>query len=135
MHHRPATRTVAVATSLLIAAGVLAADLDALKETTPIERAKAQTAMMKAKLGLTDAEVAKVAPLNLKYAEKMEPIIKGSAGPLVKMREARGVEEQKEGELKTLLSAEQFQKFLAAKDEMREELVDRIQKQRAGGGK
>jgi hypothetical protein len=124
-----------IAVSFLLAASTLAADLDALKDTTPVERAKAQTAMMKAKLGLTDAEAAKLAPLNLKYAVKMEPIIKSSKGPLMKMRAARGVEQQKEAELKTLLSADQFRKFQAAKEEMLDKLAERIREQRAHGGK
>jgi hypothetical protein len=45
----------------LLASQAPAADLDALKDTTPAERAKAQTAMMKTKLGLSDAEVARSA--------------------------------------------------------------------------
>jgi hypothetical protein len=56
--------------------------------------------MMKAKLGLTDEQAPKIGAINLKYAEQMEPMIKGTEGPLMKMRAARNLEEQKEGELK-----------------------------------
>jgi len=101
------------------------------KDTTPAERAKAQNAMMRSRLGLTDEQASRVAALNQKYAEKMEPVIKGSSGPLVKMREVKEIEQQKEAELKQVLSPEQFEKFLAAKDQMREELEQRIRKQRA----
>lgn len=127
-------RSFAIALCLLTAATVLASELDQLKDTTPAERAKAQTAMMKTKLGLTDEQAAKVGAINLKYAEKMDPIIKGSEGPLMKMHDARAVETQKEDELKALLSPDQFQKFQAAKDEMRERLSDQIQQHRAQGG-
>jgi hypothetical protein len=133
---RTALRTVArvaVIAAFLSAAPGRAADLDELKDTTPAERAKAQTAMMKMKLGLTDAEAAKVAPINLKYAEKMEPIIKGSKLPIMKMRDAREVEGQKEAELKTLLTADQFTKFEAGKEEMMEKLADHIRADRAKG--
>jgi hypothetical protein len=123
-------RSLLVAACLLIAGTVLAGELDELKDTTPAERAKAQTTMMKAKLGLTDEQVEKVGALNLKYAEKMDPIIKGTEGPFMKARDARNVEQEKEDELKTLLSPDQFQKFQAAKDEMREKLMDQIQKQK-----
>jgi hypothetical protein len=123
-------RSLWIAACLLIAGTVLAGELDELKNTTPAERAKAQTAMMKTKLGLADEQVEKVAALNLKYAEKMDPIIKGTEGPFMKARDARNVEQEKEDELKTLLSPDQFQKFQAAKDEMREKLMEQIQKQK-----
>jgi Spy/CpxP family protein refolding chaperone len=122
---------VALVAAALCAASASAADLDALKDTTPAERAKAQTGMMKGKLGLTDAEVAKVGPINLKYAEKMEPIIKGDKLPLMKMRDMREVEGQKEAELKGILTADQFTKFEAGKEEMMEKLADQIRADRA----
>jgi hypothetical protein len=121
----------ALVAAVLSAAPGWAADLDELKDTTPAERAKAQTAMMKMKLGLTDAEAAKVAPINLKYATKMEPIIKGRKLPIMKMEDAREVEQQKEAELKTVLTADQFTKFEAGKEEMMEKLADHIRADRA----
>ena len=117
----------------LLASPAAAADLDALKDTTPAERAKAQTAMMKTKLGLSEAEAAKVGPINLKYAERMEPIIKGSEGPLIRMKSMRGVEAAKEAELKGVLTADQFTKFEASKEEMMEKLADQIRADRAKG--
>ena len=123
----------AVLVVALLASRASAADLDALKDTTPAERAKAQTAMMKAKIGLTDAEAAKVGPINLKYAERMEPIIKGSEGPLKRMEAVRAVEQAKEAELKGVLTADQFTKFEANKQEMMEKLADHIHADRAKG--
>jgi len=123
----------AVLVVALLASQASAADLDALKDTTPAERAKAQTAMMKAKLGLTEAEAAKVGPINLKYAERMEPIIKGSEGPLKRMEAVHAVEQAKEAELKGVLTADQFTKFEANKQEMMEKLADHIHADRAKG--
>ena len=117
----------------VLATPAVAADLDALKDTTPAERAKAQTAMMKMKLGLSDAEAAKVGTINLKYAERMEPVIKGTEGPLVRMESMRGVEKAKEAELKGVLTADQFTKFEASKEEMMEKLADQIRADRAKG--
>ena len=112
---------------LLIASAITAsAQLDKLKNTTPQERAKAQTIFMKSKLDLTEAQLPKVEALNLKYAEKLDPVIKGSAGPLVKMGEFRQANEDKEAELKGILSPDQFQKYLAAKQEMREKVVNEM---------
>ena len=133
MHLPARTRPLLVAVGVLIATGSFAQGLDALKNSTPKERAEAQTAMMKTKLGLTDDQVSKVRALNLKYAEQMQPIINGTEGPLMKMRDARNVEDQKEAELKGLLSPDQFQKFQAMKEEMREKLMDQIQQQRNTG--
>src|SRR5262245_42244591 len=109
-------RTVAgllVFISVLLVRSAVGANLDELKNTTPEQRATVQTTMMQTKLGLKEAEVPKVAAINRKYAEKMEPIINGSEGPLMKMRDAKAIEQQKEAELKKVLSPDQFQKFLA----------------------
>src|SRR5262249_7702414 len=122
-------RNLVTAVCMLVGVAAFAGELDALKDTTPAQRATAQTAMMKEKLGLTDEQVSKIGALNLKYAQQMDPIIKGTEGPLMKARDIRNVEEQKEAELKGLLSPDQLQKFQAMKDEMREHLMDQIHKQ------
>ena len=127
--------SVIVLTVALGATGAWAADLDALKDTSPKERAAAQTMMMKSKLELTDAQTPKIAAINQKYAERMEPVIKGSQGPLARMRAAKEIESQKEAELKSVLTPDQFQKFLAGKEEMRQKMLDRVMEQRAHGTK
>jgi hypothetical protein len=108
--------------------------MDKLMNTTPDQRATAQTAMMKEKFDLTADQLPQVAAINLKYAQKMEPIIKGSSGTLMKMSQMRGVNEEKEAELKGVLSPEQFQKYLASKDEMREQFEEKIEEKSEGGG-
>ena len=100
--------------------------LDALKDTTPAERAKVQTELMKTRLGLTDAQTSTVAAINEKYAERMEPVIKGAENPFLKVREVRDIEQAKEGELKGVLSGEQFQKFLDSKAEIRQQFDERF---------
>jgi len=108
--------------------------MDKLMNTTPDERASAQTAMMKVKLDLTADQLLKIAAINQKYAQKMEPIIKGSSGMFMKMNQMRGVNEEKEAELKQVLSPEQFQKYLASKAEMREEFEEKLEEKRESGG-
>ena len=120
---------------LLLATRVGAEGLDDLKNTTPAERAAAQTAMMKEKLGLSDEQAPKIKAINEKYAEQMDPILKGSDGMFSKMRAMREVEGQKETELKGVLSDDQFQQFQAMKSEMKEKLMQRIDAQRAQKGK
>ena len=70
--------------------------------------------------------------LNLKYATKMEPVIKSSEGPLVRMRQMREINTEKETELKGILSPQQWQKYEAARAEMREKLEERMEQ---GGGR
>jgi hypothetical protein len=108
-------------------------DMDKLENSTPGERAKAQTMMMKSKLSLTPEQTPKVEAINQKYAERMDPVIKGSAGPLVRMREMQEINTQKEAELKQVLSPEQFEKYLASRAEMREQLEERAEEKKGGG--
>lgn len=107
------------------------AQLDELKNTTPGERASLQTELMKSKLALTAEQTQAVADLNLKYANRMEPIIKGSSNSLSKMFQMRKINNGKETELKRILSPEQWEKFDASRDEMRQQFEAQIGK-RAG---
>jgi len=118
---------LAVAVSLLIVVAAGAQnEMEKLKSSTPEERARLQTEMMKTKLGLTPDQTPKVAAINQKYAQRMEPIIKGQEGPLMRLRQMREVGQAKEAELKGVLSPEQFQKYLAEMQEMREKFEDKL---------
>ena len=107
------------------------AQLEELKNTTPGERASLQTELMKSKLALTAEQTQAVADLNLKYANRMEPIIKGSSNSLSKMFQMRKINNEKETELKRILSSQQWEKFDASRDEMRQQFEAQIGK-RAG---
>lgn len=104
------------------------AQLDELKNTTPGERASLQTELMKSKLALTAEQTQAVADLNLKYANRMEPIIKGSSNSLSKMFQMRKINNEKETELKRILSPQQWEKFDASRDEMRQQFEAQIEK-------
>lgn len=95
-------------------------DFDQLKATTPNQRAAAQTEYMKSHLALTDAQVPKIAAINQKYAEQMEPVIKSAGGGLGNMLKAKAIQENKEAELQQILTPDQFERFASSKDEMRE---------------
>ena len=107
------------------------AQLDELKNTTPGERASRQTELMKSMLALTPEQTQTVADLNLKYANRMEPTIKSSSNSLTKMFEMRKINNEKETELKRILSSQQWETFGASRDEIRQQFEERIQK-RAG---
>jgi len=117
---------VAALSLLIVVAAGAQNEMEKLKSSTPEERARLQTEMMKTKLGLTTDQTPKVAAINQKYAQRMEPIIKGQEGPLMRLRQMREVGQAKEAELKGVLSPEQFQKYLAEKQEMREKFEDKL---------
>jgi len=104
------------------------AQLDELKNTTPAKRASLQTELMKSKLALTPEQTQAVADLNLKYANRMEPIIEGSSNSLSKMFQMRKINNEKETELKRILSSQQWETFDASRDEMRQDFEERIEK-------
>ena len=119
---------LSVVIALLVSAPTVFAQMDKLKQSTPQERARIQTDMMKAKLGLSPDQLTKVAAINEKYAQQMQPIIQSSEGPFMRMRQMREVSTAKEAELKGVLSADQFQKYLAEKEEMKEKFEERLLK-------
>ena len=122
------------ALALLLAIPTLAAAQipAAVANSTPAERAAIQTDLMKEKLALTPEQAPKVQAINLDTAQKMEPVIKSAEGPVVKMRQARTIENHKEAALQTVLSPDQFMKFLAMRDEMKQKLEERLAKKAAG---
>lgn len=87
-------------------------------KATPEERAKRQTEMMKENLSLTAAQEPKVSAINLKYANKMEDVRK-ITDTAVMRKTAQNLNKQKEGELKAILTADQFKSYLKQVEEMK----------------
>jgi len=102
--------------------------------STPQERAKVLTLVMKEKLALTPEQLPKVEAINLDAAQKMEPVLKGSQGPLVKMRTTKQVEQGKEAALQNVLTPQQFQQFLAGRDEMKQKAEQKLMEKRKSTG-
>jgi len=123
-----------VGSCLLVAANVAVAQLADLARSTPEQRASAQTAFMKAKLALSASQLEKVSALNLEYAKRFDPILKGDAGRFSKLRQIRNLEAEKERELEKLITPDQFATFNASKDEMRKAVTAQIQREVKAGG-
>lgn len=134
MHRR--IRSILVAAAVVVCSATAArADLmSLLQKTTPQERAGIQTAFLVKKLGLSPEESEKVGAINLKYAEKTEPVIKGDDGMFAKARQMKAIQAEKDAELKTALSPEQYQAYDAAKDELKEKFEEAVAKKVAGQG-
>ncbi|HYB43214.1 MAG TPA: hypothetical protein VEL75_15650 [Candidatus Methylomirabilis sp.] len=113
---------------------ISSAQMGKVRGTTAEQRAAAQTELMESRLGLSAEQTRKVAAINDRYAQLMEPVIRSTDDPLVKRRRAREIIEAKEAELRPILSAEQFQKYLALKQEIRQRFEERAAEEKAKAG-
>jgi hypothetical protein len=129
----------AVALLLVLAAGAAGAQQvpPQVASSTPDERAKLQTMIMKEKLGLTPDQLPKVEGINLQAATKMDPILKGAdtEGPLMKMRTVKEIETEKNAAMQGVLTPPQYQAYLAGQEEMKQKLEQKLMEKRAGGAK
>lgn len=89
---------------------------------TASERAQFQTERMTSSLKLDSVQVEKVGRINLKYAQKMDPIIKGNGSKISKFRAFKSINDEKQAELKKVLTKEQFAEFQRQQEEMKERL-------------
>jgi len=120
------------AAALLLGAAGSAQERPTLANSTPEQRAKLQTEFMTSKLDLGTEQATKVQGINLKYAEKMEPVLKGSESQMLKVRAAAEISRNKDTELKQVLSDEQYKKYLGSKDELRARTEQRLEDRATG---
>lgn len=134
------SRRLALALSTLLLLGSEAApaqgqgQLDQLAKTTPEQRAKVQTLVMKEKLSLSDSQLPAIEKINLDTATAMQPVLESTDGPLIKMRKARAVEEQRDAALQQTLQPAQYQQWLAEKEAIRQKAEEKVMEKKAGGG-
>jgi len=121
---------LAVALALGVAAS--AQERPTLANSTPEQRAKVQTEFMTSKLELAPDQATKVQGINLKYAQKLEPVLKGTESQMLKVRAAADISRQKDTEFKQVLSDEQYKKYLASKEEMRAHAEQRLEDRAPG---
>lgn len=113
--------TIALVFSLMLAATQLFAQNE-VKEMPAEKRAKLQTERMISSLKLDAEQTEKVGQINLKYAQKMDPVIQGSGNKMSRFKAFRKINDQKEQELKSVLSSEQFEQFQKQQQEMKDKL-------------
>ena len=131
MRTRLMTLLGALSLCLLLSVAASAQQMAELKKSTPEQRAQLLTDMMRARLKLTDGQVSQVHDINLKYAKKMQPVLEGSERPFREVWELKEFNRDKEAELKKILTPEQFQQYLAAKDEIRQKMEQHIWERKA----
>jgi hypothetical protein len=95
------------------------------------ERVKAQTDQMKKDFDLTDAQYDSVWVINLKYAKKAEEFIKNNQTVRAENRELlKKGKEEKENELKSILSESQYRKYEEQLKTHRSKVVKQIREHR-----
>lgn len=130
-------RTVALALVALVLGSTAASaqgQIEAIAKTSPEQRAKVQTGLMKEKLALTAEQLPKVEAINLATAQKMQPVLESTDGPMIRMRKARANEAERDTALEQVLTPQQYQQWLAAKDEIKQKAEQKLLEKRKSGG-
>lgn len=89
------------------------------------ERAATQTQRMTTSLKLDSVQAGKVAQINLRYAQRMDPVMQGNGSRVSKLKAVRAMQKEKETELKQILSREQFEQFKEQQQAVRDEIKER----------
>lgn len=87
----------------------------------PAAMAKRQSDRMKTELSLTDEQYAKVVAVNEKAAEKMKTLRENGTSRESMREERTKMDKEKDDEFVKILSKEQWDKWVALKEKLREE--------------
>lgn len=111
--------------ALLFSATAFSQDIaQTLKNRTPEEKAQGLTNIMKSKLNLDSVQTTKVQAINLKYALKMDPVMKGDGGKLAKFRQIREIQRSKDADLKAVFTADQYKQYQQIEEEMKDKVKE-----------
>ena len=90
------------------------------------DRSASLTDWMTTNLKLTDEQVPKVQDINVKYANMVDALRNSSQGKKQKMATLKNYDASKDKELKEVLTGDQFQTYLAKKDEMKKKFKGKM---------
>ena len=91
-----------------------------MQPRSPKERAERQTNWMQKNLALTEEQNKKAYEINLKHALQIDGAMNDAPGR-DRREEIRGINIRKDAALKLVLNVDQYQKYLAHEQEMREQ--------------
>jgi len=97
------------------------------------ERSSKLTEWMRINLNLTDEQLPTVRDINLKYAKKMDELKNNSLPKSEKMKQITDNDKAKDGELKNVLTASQFQTYLSKKQEIKKKFKENLKQRRQAG--
>ena len=95
----------------------------------PEHRAAKMTEWMKTNLQLNDEQATKVSDINKTYAMKVEDIRTHTPDKKKKKSALKALDKDKDGELKAVLTEDQFKTYLAKKEKMKEEIKAKMKEQ------
>lgn len=91
--------------------------------STPEERAQRWDNWMKEQLALTPEQQGKVQEINLRYAKQNENLKTATASRREKFKELRSTDKEKDNELKTILTKDQFHIYQEKKKAFQQEMM------------
>lgn len=104
------------------------AGLSSKPKKTADERSAALTKKMTNQLGLDQAQQQRVAPINLDRFKKIEEVKTGNSANKSEVEtKVKAINEEYNNNIKGVLSADQFTKFLAMQEEMKQKAFKKIE--------
>ncbi len=94
------------------------------------DRAAKLTEWMKTNLQLTDEQLPKIQDINLKYANKADELRSMSGGKRQKLQKLKSDGHAKDGELKTVLTQDQYKIYESKKAELQKQFKEKAKERR-----
>lgn len=115
----------------LLASMTVAAQAQEKDRKTPQERAKLRTEHMTKELALSPEQQAKVEAINLKYADRVEAVrAEREAERTAKRDAAEAMHAAHDAEMKAVLTADQYTKWVAKKQEAKAKHLEKRKQMR-----
>jgi periplasmic protein CpxP/Spy len=115
----------------VLASMTLAAQAQEKEKRTPQECAKARTEHMTKELALSPEQQAKVEAINLKYADQVEAMrSEREAERTAKREAAKAMHDAHDAEMKAVLTADQYTKWVAKKQEAKAKHMEKRKQMR-----
>ena len=103
-------------------------------ETTPEQRAELLTQKMNEKLTLTDDQRPAIYDINLRYARNVESAYSSGGRKMKRLKSMKAASKEKDGELKKIMTGEQYKSYLRYKDELKDMVKEKIEEKKANQG-
>jgi flagellar biosynthesis component FlhA len=107
-------------TLLLLLWAFLSANAQSMLKIDPQARAQQETETMKKELKLSDEQLSKIEPINLKYTQQVAEVIQQSNGSYMQaMGRVGTIQSAKEKEIKPILDKNQWKKYRKLQNKIR----------------
>jgi len=91
---------------------------EALKNSTPEQRAKWLTDTMQTTLHLNADQYSKIYSINLAFAQKTQPIIQSDDSKFSKFKQVKEMQDKRDEDFKAILTKDQYKLYEEKKDAM-----------------